>query len=630
MSSLGERGCGKSALVCNWLTQFSTANPEVVVISHHVGCDATSYDVTNFMYRCTKELRTQYLNSDFSEMDISNVTNFGRVTEAFSAAVKLGPSVILLDGADAFGKSHGKPTHDVKELDWLPSTLPEYCRVIVTTVTSDLTYRALKKRSDAYFIEIKNLLDVKTQQRLLTEYVGPNYSNFMDDQHFAKISSSSLSHLPLYYVSIANELRVLGAHKAADRQIETYSLATTICDLWKLIFRRWTHDYGWLRPVASRSPVPSIKTQASRDRMNSGWVADALRLLSVARNGLTEKEMLGALKAMGYANNFVISSAYWSMLRIVAQNAFLELPSGVMTFSHNVIRSAVDLALLGNLTSPSKERLVSAFSETWERQKQQCHVVLSNFFTNEPLTLRKVEELPWQLMVSGNMEELKRVLSEPAMFLRLIHSKKDSSLNLDLMCYWDILIKYKLKPHALLEEMASNAQDRLAIDMPSTRTDSAHALSSVSQYSVVEKICGKSEEDLFTPIEVATILFHIGCFLMNSEHSTAEKYLLLAYRIGYPVASVQDMELMCDIQSMLGDLYITMFDTINADIWYKNAIKTASEMTRLTDKVSRQRGLSVCYIRDILHDSTVFFISVNARSNIGPVVQPVSLCAHGK
>lgn len=556
-----------------------------------MGCDAASYDVTNFMHRCTQELRTQFLNSDFPETNVSNITDFCRVTEAFNAAVKLGPCVILIDGANAFGKSHDKPAHEVKDLDWLPSSLPSYCRVIITTVSSDITYRALKTRKDTYFIEVKNLLDLKAQRNLLNEYVGTNYTKFMDDQHFAKISSSTLSNLPFYYVSIANELRVLGAHRNAERYIELYSHATTICDLWKLIIRRWTHDYGWLRPVASRSPVPSIKTQASRDRMNSGWVADALRLLSVSRNGMTENEMLGALGTMGYANNFVISSAYWSMLRIVAQNAFLEMPSGVLTFSHDVIRSAVDLALLGNLTSPSQERVVSAFSETWERQKQQCHVVLSNFFTKEPLTLRKVEELPWQLMVSGDLDGLKRCLFDPAMFVRLVSNKGDSRLSHDLMCYWNTLLKEKHKPHELLQEMATQVQGRLADEPSDTkRTESAQSYTSsnIHHHAVIDNICAKSDEDTFSPIEVATILYHIGRFLIDDEDfSTAEGLLLSAYKVGYPVASVQDLVLMCDIQSSLGDLYNRLVDTGNAEMWYNGAVKTASEMTVVNDKVSR-------------------------------------------
>ena len=180
-----------------------------------------------------------------------------------------------------------------------------------------------------------------------------------------------------------------------------------------------------------------------------------------------------------------------------------------------------------------------------------------------------------------------------------------------------------------LRKWLSKVEDRLSPDMRTARTDSAHAYSGINRYSVVEKICGKSEEDLLTSIEVATILFHIGRFLMNDEHSTAERYLLTAYKIGYPVASVQDMELMCDIQSTLGDLYINMFDTNNADIWYKNAIKTASEMTGLTDKVSWP-ARATCTIHFMTPFLMLSLFQTKKEATLGSVVQPVSLCAHGQ
>lgn len=306
--------------------------------------------------------------------------------------------------------------------------------------------------------------------------------------------------------------------------------------------------------------------------------------------------MLGALKGMGYANNFVISTAYWSMLRIVAQNALLELPSGLLTFSQGVIRNAVDLALLGNLTSPSQERVVSSFSETWERQKQQCHVVLANYFMKErPMSLRKVDELPWQLMVCGNVDDLGKVLSDPAVFLRLVHDRNEIRLKLDLLSYWKALQQAGFKPHKILQDMAEGVQDRLSFDEPDRkRIDSAHDFSSVEDDSVIDRISSKTEEDLLSPIEVATILYHVGSFLKESEnYPAAENHLLTAYKIGYPVVSIQDLEMLCQIQSTLGDLYVTMFDMSNAEVWYTKAMKTSNEMTNVTDKVSQSLMIGI-------------------------------------
>ena len=87
----GESGCGKSTVIAHWLKQFTSSHPHVVTISHFVGCDSGSNDITNFMRRCTSELRLQYLESDTDDLtDNQDLSDFTRVTEAFRAAISLG------------------------------------------------------------------------------------------------------------------------------------------------------------------------------------------------------------------------------------------------------------------------------------------------------------------------------------------------------------------------------------------------------------------------------------------------------------------------------------------------------------------------------------------------------------
>ena len=88
---VGEIGCGKTTCVSHWLKQFTSSHPQVVIIPHFVGCDSDSSDISNFMRRCTNELRHHYLDSDISDVnDIHDVSDFARVTEAFRAAISLG------------------------------------------------------------------------------------------------------------------------------------------------------------------------------------------------------------------------------------------------------------------------------------------------------------------------------------------------------------------------------------------------------------------------------------------------------------------------------------------------------------------------------------------------------------
>jgi len=88
---VGESGCGKSTCVSHWLKQFTSSHPQVAIIPHFVGCDSGSSDISNFMRRCTNELRHHYLDSDICDViDIHDVSDFARVTEAFRAAISLG------------------------------------------------------------------------------------------------------------------------------------------------------------------------------------------------------------------------------------------------------------------------------------------------------------------------------------------------------------------------------------------------------------------------------------------------------------------------------------------------------------------------------------------------------------
>ena len=544
------------------------------------------------MRRCTSELRLHYLDSDVDDVtDNQDLSDFTRVTEAFRAAISLGPSVIVLDGADHLGHGLDVPAFTVKEMQWLPSSVPVSCRIIVTTTRADITYRALSQRKDVYCIDMPRLFDVRGKNDLLKEYVGSNYK-FLDTARISKITSSSLAHLPLYYVALVCELRVLGAHKNAERLLESYIHASTLFDLWSLIFRRWTHDYGWLRPAVSRSPVPAIKTQVSRDRMNSGWVADVLRLFSLSREGLSENEALGALKVMGYMKNYEVTKAHWEMFRLIAEHVLVEMPSGLLTFPHQSARGAVEIALLGNLTSPSQERAVSpAFQESWERQKQQGHTVLSSFFSKQPSSGRMVDELPWQLNMSGNMEALCKTICEPGVFIRLVCSRSEQRRRIDFLSYWRLLKLANRKPEEILYQMASKAEERLQGELREvTERDVGSASSKTKDSSAVDELCRKENDERLTQLEVALVHYFSGKFLAENGHDQmAHNLLLNAYKMAYPVVSVKDIYVMCDVQESLGNLYLRLSEPSKAVFWFNGAVKSAGEMTRVSDTVRRTR-----------------------------------------
>ncbi|KAM4676015.1 LOW QUALITY PROTEIN: tetratricopeptide repeat protein 41-like [Discoglossus pictus] len=64
----GERGCGKSTLVAEWLNSFRPNNPHITVISYFVGSSGKSIDITAFMQHCITELQCEY----FGQINVSN------------------------------------------------------------------------------------------------------------------------------------------------------------------------------------------------------------------------------------------------------------------------------------------------------------------------------------------------------------------------------------------------------------------------------------------------------------------------------------------------------------------------------------------------------------------------------
>jgi hypothetical protein len=79
----------------------------------------------------------------------------------------------------------------------------------------------------------------------------------------------------------------------------------------------------------------------------TGWIADALRLLTVARHGLTESEILACLRQLGYYGDSAITSVDWAIFRNASFGILIERPGGLLNYFHHHCREAVEYALLG-------------------------------------------------------------------------------------------------------------------------------------------------------------------------------------------------------------------------------------------------------------------------------------------
>ena len=279
----GERGSGASAILSNWVAKFIRDHPRIVVISHYVESGQRSTEVTSFLRRCTSELRLQYRGPNpIIHFEFLDLTDFDTLTEAFHAALSLGPCVLMLDGLCHLTACQNIPAHVIKQLSWLPDVIQPACRVVVSTTRSDISYKYLSSRFDVHFINIPNLSSGE-KARVLHEWCG-SHASYLDPRDQATILAGRLSGRPVYHAVLANEIRLHCHANIGEKQLEIYTQARGLSDFWTAVMHTWSQDYSWLKPSSVKSGVP-VKTQVSKDRLNNGWIPDTLRLIAVSREG---------------------------------------------------------------------------------------------------------------------------------------------------------------------------------------------------------------------------------------------------------------------------------------------------------------------------------------------------------
>lgn len=65
----GDRGCGKTSVLSNWVKEFQGEETDVKVFSHYVGSSARSTDVITFMRRCTLVMRKEFPEAGGTKID---------------------------------------------------------------------------------------------------------------------------------------------------------------------------------------------------------------------------------------------------------------------------------------------------------------------------------------------------------------------------------------------------------------------------------------------------------------------------------------------------------------------------------------------------------------------------------
>ena len=76
-------------------------------------------------------------------------------------------------------------------------------------------------------------------------------------------------------------------------------------------------------------------------------MADALRLITVSKNGLSQSEILDLLTQLGYRGDSQVNSFDWALFRSAALDGLFERPGGLLSFFHQHFKEAAEYTLLG-------------------------------------------------------------------------------------------------------------------------------------------------------------------------------------------------------------------------------------------------------------------------------------------
>ncbi len=134
----GTPGCGKSALLARFVSQFRRLEPEAFVLCHFVGASPSSTDPRQMLLRLCRELARRFgfddeVPEDYVELRVC----FWRFLQRAAERTRV---VLVLDALNQLDE-----THRSHELDWLPPMPPPGLRLITSMLEGDALDAARRK-----------------------------------------------------------------------------------------------------------------------------------------------------------------------------------------------------------------------------------------------------------------------------------------------------------------------------------------------------------------------------------------------------------------------------------------------------------------------------------------------------
>eukprot|EP01130_Rhizamoeba_saxonica_P002249 TRINITY_DN12091_c0_g1_i1.p1 TRINITY_DN12091_c0_g1~~TRINITY_DN12091_c0_g1_i1.p1 ORF type:complete len:1481 (-),score=314.78 TRINITY_DN12091_c0_g1_i1:27-4469(-) len=366
----GKPGSGKTSLVSYFARTFrETVNNDIgtKLITHFIGAEPGSTNIRNTLYRIIVEIIELFGFED----EIPN--DFKEIQETFSRLlVKIGEIsdikfVLVLDALNQLDN-----TNNSHRLEWLPETIPENVKLILSTLQGDVANVLASRNTEN--LEV-GPLSVDEQREIVTVKLQ-QYGKKLDENQMKNLLSKKESYKPLYLIVACEELRVFGVYEELGDRINI--MADNVPELFEGVINRLTSDF------------------------DMHLVYKTLTYLTASRGGLLEIEILNLLGD----GTTPVPMKLWTPLYRSLQS-YLRPPGesgeGVLDFFHQQFPKAV-------------KRMY--FSEV--ATVRDIHSDLADYFqkAGDPdedgrwagENKRAYEFTPYHLVKSGNWENLEKCL----------------------------------------------------------------------------------------------------------------------------------------------------------------------------------------------------------------------------
>nr|XP_040135021.1 5'-nucleotidase domain-containing protein 3 isoform X5 [Ictidomys tridecemlineatus] len=323
----GERGCGKSTLIANFVNYFKNKYPSIWIIPHFVGSTCESSDIVSVIHYFITELQHKNHNMQ-PEMDFlnedSNILSFSLLVEVFIASISLKPCILVLDGIEELIGIYGISGQKAKDFSWLPHSLPPHCKFILSTVSSSLSCKLLCARADVKIVELTSVGDEDTRLSIFRQHLFTPGQDPSLHSRLALKKKPSLS--PLKLTVLANELKECRIYRSELQCLKEYLEVASLQEFWELILKRWTEDYSWTIKQKKAKPDNGTSEEVLEWKLSNVTATDKCRLMFCIGSFLKLMGKIREAKELFLSTeDMLMQSQSTREMLLKAQNAIGEL-----------------------------------------------------------------------------------------------------------------------------------------------------------------------------------------------------------------------------------------------------------------------------------------------------------------